>query len=82
MKRSQMRNHAYVMSDSAIPKHSIPPAPVITSTVVGGLIAWRGSAWAIRYTIERYDRRRRVGPRFATSVPPTPTIPGSIRILV
>ena len=40
----QLRNHAYVMSDTAIPKHNIPPAPVITSTVLGGLIAWRGSA--------------------------------------
>jgi mannan endo-1,4-beta-mannosidase len=51
----QLRNHAYVMSDTAIPKHNIPPAPVITSTVLGGLIAWRGSAGAIRYTVERYD---------------------------
>lgn len=51
----QLRNHAYIMAGTAVPKHNIPPAPVITSTVVGGLIAWRGSAGAVRYSIERYD---------------------------
>jgi hypothetical protein len=51
----QLRSHAYAMSGLAVPKHAVPPAPVITSVVVGGLIAWRGSAGATRYTIERYD---------------------------
>jgi hypothetical protein len=43
------------MAGTVVPKHNIPPAPIITSTVVGGLIAWRGSAGAVRYSIERYD---------------------------
>jgi mannan endo-1,4-beta-mannosidase len=51
----QLRNHAYVMSGRPVPKHAVPPAPVITSVVVGGLIAWRGSAGATQYAIERYD---------------------------
>ncbi len=78
----QLRNHAYVMSDSAIPKHNIPPAPVITSTVIGGLIAWRGSAGAIRYTIERYDPAAKSWSTICDKCSTTPTIPGSIRILV
>jgi hypothetical protein len=51
----QLRAHAYAMSEIAIPKHAVPPAPEISSVVVGGLVAWRGSAGATRYTIERYD---------------------------
>jgi len=51
----QLRGHAYAMSGEAVPKHAVPPAPEITSIVVGGLVAWRGSAGAVRYTIERYD---------------------------
>jgi mannan endo-1,4-beta-mannosidase len=50
-----LRSHAYAMAGLAVPKHAVPPAPEITSVVVGGLIAWRGSAGAMRYTIERYD---------------------------
>jgi mannan endo-1,4-beta-mannosidase len=52
----QLRNHAYLISGRAVPKHAVPPAPAITSIVVGELIAWRGSAAATRYTIERYDK--------------------------
>ena len=51
----QLRAHAYAMSGTPIPRHAIPPAPVITSTVLGGLMAWRGSAGATRYSIERLD---------------------------
>jgi mannan endo-1,4-beta-mannosidase len=49
----QLRTHAYEMAGTAVPAHAIPPAPVITSTVLGGLVAWRGSAGAVRYSIER-----------------------------
>jgi mannan endo-1,4-beta-mannosidase len=49
----QLRTHAYNMAGIVVPSHAIPPAPVITSTVLGGLIAWRGSAGAVRYSIER-----------------------------
>ena len=51
----QLRNHAYAMSGEVVSKHVVPSAPAITSVVVGGLVAWRGSAGAVRYTIERYD---------------------------
>jgi len=51
----QLRAHAYAMSGTQLPKHAKPPAPVITSVVVGGLIAWRGSAGAVRCSIERMD---------------------------
>jgi len=50
-----LRGHAYAMAGVTTPKHAVPPAPEITSVVVGGLIAWRGSAGATRYTVERYD---------------------------
>ena len=50
-----LRSHAYEMSGLAVPKHTVPPAPEITTVAVGGLVAWRGSAGAIRYSIERYD---------------------------
>jgi mannan endo-1,4-beta-mannosidase len=51
----QLRTHGYVMSGTAVPSHAIPAAPVITSIVVGGLVVWRGSAGAIKYSVERYD---------------------------
>ena len=49
----QLRSHAYSMWGVAAPRHAIPPAPVVTSVVVGGLVAWRGSAGAMHYSIER-----------------------------
>jgi mannan endo-1,4-beta-mannosidase len=52
----QLRTHAYAMSGAPVPKHAIPPRPVITSTVIVGLIAWRGSAGAVNYSIERNDQ--------------------------
>jgi mannan endo-1,4-beta-mannosidase len=51
----QLRTHAYTMSGTAVPKHAVPQRPVITSTVLVGLIAWRGSAGAVRYSVERND---------------------------
>ncbi len=51
----QLRAHAYAMSTTALPKHALPPAPVITAVVLGGLVAWRGSAGAINYSVERKD---------------------------
>src|SRR5271170_4115685 len=51
----QLRAHAYAMSGTTLPKHATPPAPVITSVVIGGLIAWRGSAGAVRYSVEHME---------------------------
>ena len=51
----QLRNHAYAMAGLVTPKHAVPPAPVVTSTVIGGLVAWRGSAGAVLYSVERLD---------------------------
>ncbi len=51
----QLRTHAYAMAGLAVPRHAVPPAPVVTSTVIGGLVAWRGSAGAVHYSIERKD---------------------------
>lgn len=50
-----LRAHAYAMTGVPVPAHRIPPAPVITSVVIEGLIAWRGSAGAVRYSVERRD---------------------------
>jgi mannan endo-1,4-beta-mannosidase len=56
--RSQrLRAHAYAMVGQPVPKHMTPPAPDITVVGVGGLVAWRGSAGALRYSIERMDPR-------------------------
>jgi hypothetical protein len=51
----QLRAHAYAMSGTPLAKHAPTPAPVVTSIVIGGLIAWRGSAGAVRYSVERMD---------------------------
>jgi hypothetical protein len=51
----QLRAHAYAISGRPLPAHATPPPPVITVTVFGGLVAWRGSAGALRYSIERLD---------------------------
>jgi mannan endo-1,4-beta-mannosidase len=48
----QLRTHAYQMSGLSVPKHAAPPSPVMSSVVFGGLVAWRGSAGATRYSIE------------------------------
>jgi len=48
----QLRAHAYRMAGASVPQHAVPPAPVVSSVVFGGLVAWRGSAGATRYSIE------------------------------
>jgi hypothetical protein len=50
-----LRTHAFEMAGAPVPSHAIPPAPVVTSEG-GGLVAWRGSAGAIKYSIERKDK--------------------------
>jgi mannan endo-1,4-beta-mannosidase len=49
-----LRTHAFEMAGRPVPPHAVPSAPVIT---VKGLdvVAWRGSAGAVRYTVERKD---------------------------
>lgn len=51
----QLRGHAYRMAGAPVPAHAVPPPPEITSTVIGGLVAWRGSAGAVKYSIERRE---------------------------
>lgn len=48
----QLRAHAYQMSELPVPQHAVPPPPVVSSVVIGGLVAWRGSAGATLYSIE------------------------------
>jgi mannan endo-1,4-beta-mannosidase len=49
-----LRTHAFEIAGLPVPPHAVPPAPVIT--VMGlGLVAWRGSAGAVSYSIERKD---------------------------
>ncbi|MGA7524204.1 MAG: hypothetical protein WBW84_17260 [Acidobacteriaceae bacterium] len=48
----QLRTHAYQMSGLPVPRHAVPPPPVVSSVVIGGLVAWRGSAGASRYSVE------------------------------
>jgi hypothetical protein len=49
-----LRTHAFEIAGRPVPPHAIPPAPVITTKGMG-LVAWRGSAGAVKYTIERKD---------------------------
>jgi mannan endo-1,4-beta-mannosidase len=49
-----LRTHAFEIAGVAVPPHAVPPAPVITVNGLG-LIAWRGSAGAVKYTVERKD---------------------------
>ena len=49
-----LRTHAFKMAGMAVPPHAVPPAPAITSKGLG-LLAWRGSAGAVNYSIERRD---------------------------
>ena len=49
-----LRTHAYEIAGGAVPPHAIPPAPVVTVKGLG-LVAWRGSAGAVKYSIERKD---------------------------
>jgi mannan endo-1,4-beta-mannosidase len=47
-----LRNHAYAMAGIPIPRYPVPPAPLITIKGLG-VIAWRGSAGAVRYSVQR-----------------------------
>lgn len=49
-----LRSHAFEMAGEPVPPHAIPPAPVVTTKGMG-LVAWRGSADAVSYSIERQD---------------------------
>lgn len=51
----QLRAHAYVMAGQPVPRHNTPPAPTVSVAGFAGLVAWRGSAGAVRYSIERMD---------------------------
>jgi mannan endo-1,4-beta-mannosidase len=49
-----LRAHAFKIAGLPVPPHAIPPQPVVT--VKGqGVVAWRGAAGAVKYTIERQD---------------------------
>jgi mannan endo-1,4-beta-mannosidase len=48
----QLRTHAFQMAGLPVPRHAVPTPPVVSSVVIGGLVAWRGSAGATRYSIE------------------------------
>jgi len=49
----ELRKHAYVMAGTSAPSHIVPAPPAITSVVFGSLIAWRGSAGAVNYSVQR-----------------------------
>jgi mannan endo-1,4-beta-mannosidase len=49
-----LRTHAFEIAGGPMPAHAIPPTPVVTFEG-GGLVAWRGSAGAVKYSIERKD---------------------------
>jgi mannan endo-1,4-beta-mannosidase len=53
-----IRNHNYAMDGVRRPRHAIPPAPAVTSTVyssspAGVRVYWRGSAGARNYSVQR-----------------------------
>jgi len=52
----QLRSHAFAMAGVPVPAHIVPAPPVITSVVFGSLIAWRGSAGAMNYSVQRQAR--------------------------
>ena len=49
-----LRTHAFEIAGGPVPPHAVPPAPVITVKGLG-VLAWRGSTGAVKYTIERKD---------------------------
>lgn len=48
----QLRAHAYAMAGIPIPPHQVPSPPVVTTKGLG-LVAWRGSAGAVTYSVQR-----------------------------
>ena len=69
-----LRTHAFEIAGGPVPAHAIPPTPVVTFEG-GGLVAWRGSAGAVKYPSSA--RTATPGPSSATSAPRTLTHPGS-----
>lgn len=49
-----LRTHAFEIAGLPVPPHAVPPAPVITIESLG-VVGWRGSSGADKYTIERKD---------------------------
>jgi mannan endo-1,4-beta-mannosidase len=49
-----LRTHAFAMAGLPAPPHPVPAAPVITFKRIG-LVAWRGSAGAVAYSVQRLD---------------------------
>jgi mannan endo-1,4-beta-mannosidase len=49
-----LRAHAFEMAGLLVPGHAIPPQPHITTQGLG-VLGWRGSAGAVKYSIERKD---------------------------
>ena len=49
-----LRTHAFEIAGGPVPPHAISPAPVVTFEG-GGAVGWRGSAGAVKYSIERRD---------------------------
>ena len=49
-----LRTHAFEIAGGPMPPHVTPAAPVITAQGLG-LVAWRGSVGAVKYSIERKD---------------------------
>lgn len=47
-----LRTHAFAMAGIPVPPYPVPPAPVITVKGLG-VIAWRGSAGAVNYSVQR-----------------------------
>jgi hypothetical protein len=51
-----IRSHDFAMAGTAVPRHAVPPAPLVTSIVrdqTGVHVSWRGSAGARRYSVQR-----------------------------
>ncbi len=49
----QLRTHAFKMAGLPVPPHNVPPPPVVTSVVENWLVAFRGSAGAVNYSIQQ-----------------------------
>ena len=49
-----LRTHAFEIAGGTVPPHAVSPAPLITVQGLG-VVGWRGSAGAVKYSIERKD---------------------------
>ena len=50
-----IRRHNYAMRGAVVPRHTLPPAPRVTS-VQSGRVYWQGSAGAEDYSVQRATR--------------------------